>query len=318
MAFTYTRWGLLAVLIPASVADQTPVDINKKPTAFDCSRKWLEVDYVICASPELMNAEADLEQAYRHARKGASDVNQIKADQQSWSLHYGSRCGLPAKGEPPSAQALQARECVKKEITDRTAYLKSHVGGGDRPTKKPAPTTHELTAIRRADTPFTQNTNNGSRIPATNGGPAPPPKARAAYDYLHEHLNKLCAKDAGFCDVEGSFEAEHNNVCHIGSFFHYTDDLIVRHAFKMSDIDVASFLVKGEQSERVLNFNTIGGKYLQVNNYITDRKQFEQRWHNAKFGLLMIGNDDEQRIMQALHSLAIDCGASESGLPTEK
>ncbi|MGO9047823.1 MAG: hypothetical protein ACLQFW_13215, partial [Xanthobacteraceae bacterium] len=70
----------------------------RTPAAFDCAKASMGVDYVICASPELMDAEARLEDALHaaHAAKG----DQVKLEQWVWIKRYGADCGLPLKGRP--------------------------------------------------------------------------------------------------------------------------------------------------------------------------------------------------------------------------
>ena len=92
-------------------------------TAFDCNKKFLGVDYVICASPQLLADEARLEVAYGAARSTSANSERLKADQRLWSKTYGPACGLPEKGAPTAAQMLQSRGCVSQAINDRIVYL---------------------------------------------------------------------------------------------------------------------------------------------------------------------------------------------------
>jgi uncharacterized protein YecT (DUF1311 family) len=110
-----------------------------QPVAFDCDRASLGVDFVICANRQLMDAESQLEDAYRAAH--ASGGDEVKLSQREWVRSYGPACGLPARGEPSSAEALRARDCVLNAINKRTAYLKSLAGGADLPSRNDPSTT---------------------------------------------------------------------------------------------------------------------------------------------------------------------------------
>jgi uncharacterized protein YecT (DUF1311 family)/tetratricopeptide (TPR) repeat protein len=94
--------------------------------AFDCSKAFLSVDYTICAYPELLEAESDLEEAYHTLRNSsAQNPEKVKDDQRRWIKGFGPSCGLPDKGKPSSAEMRGTRDCVWKALKDRTAYLKS-------------------------------------------------------------------------------------------------------------------------------------------------------------------------------------------------
>lgn len=94
--------------------------------AFDCSKAFLSVDYVICAYPELLEAEANLEKAYHTLRNSsAQNPEKVKDDQRRWIKAFGPSCGLSDKGKPSSTEARGTHDCVLKALKDRTAYLKS-------------------------------------------------------------------------------------------------------------------------------------------------------------------------------------------------
>ena len=105
------------------VASTSPpnAQTNAPPPSFDCSKATLGVDFVICANPPLMEAEKRLEEANRAAR--ASKGDEVKLSQRAWVKSYGPNCGLPAKGQPTSAQSLRARDCVLNAIKKRTTEL---------------------------------------------------------------------------------------------------------------------------------------------------------------------------------------------------
>jgi hypothetical protein len=93
------------------------------PSSFDCSKAFLSVDYVICSSPQLMAAEARLEDAYRAARAARGD--DVKTAQRAWVKSYGPSCGLPAKGQPSPTEIRASRDCVTKAISERTSALQA-------------------------------------------------------------------------------------------------------------------------------------------------------------------------------------------------
>ena len=80
-------------------------------------------DYVICASPELMDAEARLEDAYKAAHAARGDG--VKAEQWAWIKRYGADCGLPLRGRPRPGQIDGARDCVAEAINDRLRQLQA-------------------------------------------------------------------------------------------------------------------------------------------------------------------------------------------------
>ena len=71
----------------------------RTPKTFDCAKAFLGVDFVICASPKLMDAMARLEDAYAAARAAKGD--QVKTEQMACvRVVYGVDCGLLATGRP--------------------------------------------------------------------------------------------------------------------------------------------------------------------------------------------------------------------------
>ena len=95
----------------------------RKPTMFDCARASMGVDYVICASASLLDAEARLEDAYKAARLARGD--EVKAEQIAWNKRYGPECGLPLRGPPPPEQISQARGCIEAAINKRIRELQT-------------------------------------------------------------------------------------------------------------------------------------------------------------------------------------------------
>ncbi len=102
------------------VAAQTS-PVYRKPAGFDCSRKSMGSDFVICASDQLLDAEARLEDAYKAAR--ASGGESVGKEQVAWMKSYGPNCGLPLRGPPAPAQIGEARQCILAAMTKRIGEL---------------------------------------------------------------------------------------------------------------------------------------------------------------------------------------------------
>lgn len=79
-------------------------------------------DWVICASPQLLDAEARLEDAYRAARAGANG-DRVKTEQFDWIKRYGVDCGLPFRGQPSSDLIDSAASCVGDAMERRIREL---------------------------------------------------------------------------------------------------------------------------------------------------------------------------------------------------
>ena len=107
---------------PAAVPQATAQGM-RTPTAFDCSKATLGVDYVICANPQLLDLEARLEDAYRAAHAVGGD--NVKMTQRAWAKSYGPGCGLPAKGQPSSAEIRSSRDCVARAMNQRIGALQA-------------------------------------------------------------------------------------------------------------------------------------------------------------------------------------------------
>ena len=108
---------------PPSEPTHAPAPL-RTPTAFNCAKQHMGADYVICASPELMDAEGRLEDAYRAALHTAS-ADQVKARQWEWIKSYGPLCGLPLRGRPPDEKIHGAAACVHNRINLRILELQS-------------------------------------------------------------------------------------------------------------------------------------------------------------------------------------------------
>ncbi len=91
----------------------------RTPAAFDCAKASMGVDYVICASPELMDAEARLEEALHAAHSARA---QVMTEQWAWIKRYGD-CGLPATGRPSATLIQGTSYCVGRAIEARIKEL---------------------------------------------------------------------------------------------------------------------------------------------------------------------------------------------------
>ena len=89
---------------------------------FDCAKgKHMGTDYVICASPQLLDAVARLEDAYRAAYAARGDA--VKSEQWEWIKRYGTDCGLPLRGRPSPNLIDSAASCVGGAMEQRIREL---------------------------------------------------------------------------------------------------------------------------------------------------------------------------------------------------
>jgi hypothetical protein len=107
---------------PAETPTPTPIPL-RTPTTFDCGKASMGTDYVICASPELMDAMARLEDAYHAARAAKGDA--VKNEEVEWIKHYGPDCGLPLRGKPTDSLIQGTTYCVHSAIEKRIKELQA-------------------------------------------------------------------------------------------------------------------------------------------------------------------------------------------------
>ncbi|MGO9418079.1 hypothetical protein [Roseiarcus sp.] len=108
---------------PSSPASSPPA--LRTPAHFDCvNGKHMGTDYVICASPQLLDAEARLEDAYAAARTGANG-DRIKSEQWDWIKRYGPDCGLPLRGRPSDDKITSAAGCIGDALEARIKELQA-------------------------------------------------------------------------------------------------------------------------------------------------------------------------------------------------
>ncbi len=101
----------------------SPTRALRTPTMFKCANRFLSVDYVVCDNPQLMDAMARLEDAYRNAVAVGGD--NVKKSQRAWSLNYGPSCGLTGKGPPSETVSQSTRDCVFRAMNQRIAGLQN-------------------------------------------------------------------------------------------------------------------------------------------------------------------------------------------------
>ena len=112
---------------PSPTVAPTPGPTPLRTSArFDCiNGKHMGTDYVICASPELMDAEARLEDAYDAAHTAKGQV--VQSEQWGWIKRYGPDCGLPLRGRPVPDLITSAAPCVLSAMESRIRQLRAEV-----------------------------------------------------------------------------------------------------------------------------------------------------------------------------------------------
>jgi uncharacterized protein YecT (DUF1311 family) len=125
-AMQFDRWiGSPIVPRDSKTSEQgatpQPNGTLRTPGWFNCSKASRGADYVICASPVLLDAVARLEDAFIEAK--AARGNDVLAEHKAWLESYSENCGLPARGNPDDSQITGARHCVLSSINKRIAEL---------------------------------------------------------------------------------------------------------------------------------------------------------------------------------------------------
>ena len=106
----------------APAQDSAPAPALRTPRNFDCvNGKHMGADWVICASPELLDMEARLEDAYSAARASRGDL--IRHEQFEWIKQHATDCGLPYRGQPSPELIVGARDCIMANMKQRLAEL---------------------------------------------------------------------------------------------------------------------------------------------------------------------------------------------------
>lgn len=103
--------------------------------AFNCDKATLKTDFVICSSPELLQAEEALEKVWVKFNEDKDDIEKkaILAGQREWIKQYGEQCGLKGKGKPSEADIQTARPCVLQALKNRADYLQAQIEKGQVP-----------------------------------------------------------------------------------------------------------------------------------------------------------------------------------------
>lgn len=141
--------------------------------AFDCSKAFLQTDFVICSSSDLLKAETDLEKLWHLflSDKDEAEKKVILEDQRNWIKQYGERCGVHGKGRPSEAVIEAARPCVKQALGDRADYLSVQVERAKIPTEAPTALPPDV-----LDPKFPNQDQSNAVTPQPVPTPAPPPR----------------------------------------------------------------------------------------------------------------------------------------------
>jgi formylglycine-generating enzyme required for sulfatase activity/uncharacterized protein len=114
--------GLFFTLLSSAALAQT---VTVAPSAFDCSKAYLGVDYVICSDAGLIELVNRLSEQYfkvRNAAEGEARAALI-AEQRAWVNSYGSNCGLPARGRKAGGITVSDQACVREAMVLRVIEL---------------------------------------------------------------------------------------------------------------------------------------------------------------------------------------------------
>lgn len=141
-----TAVAVAVVMVGGMAHAQTP------PPAFDCAKAYLPVDFVICASPDLLKANDELSAVWRSLRERLGEAERQTAldAQRQWIKDYPQTCGLIGKGKPPADKLTAAVPCVAKEIRGRAAKLRMQLAELPPATApaKPAPAAEAPSSAR--------------------------------------------------------------------------------------------------------------------------------------------------------------------------
>src|SRR4051812_14440267 len=79
------------------------ITLETQAFAFDCSKAFLPVDFVICSDPQVFKANEEHEAAWYVARSRLNDVQKqnLLESQRVWLREYPPTCGIPARGRRP-------------------------------------------------------------------------------------------------------------------------------------------------------------------------------------------------------------------------
>lgn len=118
--------GIPVVMAATLLAGSASLAADTPPPSFDCAKAYLPVDYVICASPDLLKVNGELGEVWRALRDRLDEgERQVALDaQRQWIKEYPLACDLPPKGKPPVDKIVAAGPCIGKQLRARTAKLR--------------------------------------------------------------------------------------------------------------------------------------------------------------------------------------------------
>ncbi len=97
---------------------------------FDCEKAKRPVEYVICSSTELIDAESIFEKSYNSAKADLDDDSKKKLSKnyKQWWKQLGPRCGLSNQKEHPSPELIeQTKDCVFQAFKSDAKYFKEDI-----------------------------------------------------------------------------------------------------------------------------------------------------------------------------------------------
>jgi len=296
----FLDWSATEKTEPSTVTTPEPPTPKppapRTPSAFDCTKKALGVDYVICASSDLLDAEANLEDAYRAALQlPGGDAPAVKSSQRDWSRRYGVACGLPARGKPSDALISARQGCVLDAIKDRIAAFNEYMHPAASAQIPAAPV-----QVAQASEQQPQPASGGNRSGA----------AMAAYRFLEQNLNGNSDLNSWVSSsLEGEFKAVNGDICLISVREKWAFLAEYRYRIRFSALDVNSPRIVGdgvEEAQKVAIAAT-GGQEFSVSGKDDDDKWTP--WQPIKSATLMITGGNRPEILRAFVVLAHDCGA---------
>jgi len=109
------------------------VFFSQTSIAFDCSKAFLQTDFVICSSPDILQSENELERVWHLliTSKYDAEKKQLHDEQTQWIKQYAQNCGLQGKGQPSEIVMQQAQPCVRQALLQRTEYLQKLLAAGN-------------------------------------------------------------------------------------------------------------------------------------------------------------------------------------------
>jgi uncharacterized protein YecT (DUF1311 family) len=96
--------------------------------AFDCTKAFLPVDFVICSNSAVMQANEDHEKAWFATKANLNEAQKetLLENQRQWLKQFPPKCGIPTKGKRPEVITPKFQQCVIKTLQTRTAFLQQY------------------------------------------------------------------------------------------------------------------------------------------------------------------------------------------------